>query len=129
MVVAVYSCTFFFRVQLYLFKSQLGVFCYCFFKQCDMNALYLLLYRSTNMQSLSLLPCIRNLGILCTSFSLATYKAYCSSIEILNAAVSFAFSFAFLLPKIIFLLHVPFGSTLGFLLYFSLHSLDIFFPV
>uniref|UniRef100_A0A6M2F7V1 Uncharacterized protein n=1 Tax=Populus davidiana TaxID=266767 RepID=A0A6M2F7V1_9ROSI len=86
---------FFFWVQLYLFKSQLGVFCYCFFKQCDMNTLYLLLYRSTNMQSLSLLPCIRNLGILCTSFSLATYKAYCSSIEILNTAVSFAFSFAF----------------------------------
>lgn len=38
------------------------------------------------------------------------------------------FLLLFLLPKIIFLLHVPFGSTLGFLLFFSLHSLDIFFP-
>jgi hypothetical protein len=29
---------FFFWVQLYLFMSQLGVFRYCFFKRCDMNA-------------------------------------------------------------------------------------------
>ncbi|KAI5597689.1 hypothetical protein BDE02_02G082000 [Populus trichocarpa] len=31
-------CFFFFWVQLYLFMSQLGVFRYCFFKRCDMNA-------------------------------------------------------------------------------------------
>ncbi|KAL9396202.1 hypothetical protein Peur_010455 [Populus x canadensis] len=72
------------------------------------------------MQSLSLLPCIRNLGILCNIFSLATYKAYCSSIEILNAAVSFAFSFDFFVA----FYHFSVASAIWFFAWF----LALFFP-
>ena len=122
MVVAVYSCTVFFfsGFSFICLWVNLGFSAIVFLNGATWTLLYLLLNRSTNMQSLSLLPCIRNLGILCNFFSLATYKAYCSSIEILNAAVSFAFSFDFFVA----FYHFSVACAIWFFAWF----LALFFP-